>query len=150
MLRKAAQRCLPALAGTFVLGSALIASGCGGNKLDLNQAAHSLVPPAGRVVAQEPGACVMFAAFPSCETLWFSVRDRSMTERIRLVDENARRRGWSATGSTGGDGGTILEFHKGDLDAHVAIWSALHDYFCRGRHSPTRACVDNLQVVRHG
>ena len=132
-----------------VLGLALIASSCGASKADLRAAARSLVPPEARVIAHEPGACVEFASFPSCEMFWFSIRGRSMPERIDLVNGNARRLGWKSTDSAGGDGGTTLSFRKGPFDASVTIWSALHDYFCKARPvRGARNCVDHLLVTR--
>jgi hypothetical protein len=74
-----------------------------------------------------------------------------MRERIDLVNANARRLGWESTGSSGGDGGMMLSFHKGPFEADVAVRSELSDYFCNVRHlRGTRDCVDNLQVTRRG
>jgi len=122
--------------GPVAIGFALVASGCGGGNVDLRQAARSLVPREARVVAQRPGACVELASFPSCEMLWFSAR--------------GQRLGWDASGSDGGDGGTTLHFRKGQIDARVTIWSAVHDYFCKVHRGSARDCADNLQVVRRG
>src|SRR5436190_5780420 len=119
MLRGVSRPLLLALVGLLVVGLAFTASHRGGKADNLREAARSLVPPGGHIVAREAGACVEFAAFPSCETVWFRVRGRSLDERARLVGDRAERLGWEPTGSTGGDGGTILRFHKGRLSAYV-------------------------------
>ena len=73
-----------------------------------------------------------------------------MDERVRMVGTTAQRLGWDASGSDGGDGGTTLHFRKGQIDARVTIWSAVHDYFCKVHRGSARDCADNLQVVRRG